>query len=165
MHLWITWLHDCLVFASAKSPNNLQVTANNSNITISWTKPETAPPPTTYVVEWYPDGNKLEELRWVRLGENKNHAVISGRKWKMKQEKSKASNEWCVTFLKHTFCTFLFSLKVLLSSFLQMSSHMSAMTERCMCSIMRVPLVGNLKVLPLWSQVRHTKQSIFLIKY
>uniref|UniRef100_A0A3P9CI57 Fibronectin type-III domain-containing protein n=1 Tax=Maylandia zebra TaxID=106582 RepID=A0A3P9CI57_9CICH len=40
----------------AKSPNNLQVTANNSNITISWTKPETAPPPTTYVVEWYPDG-------------------------------------------------------------------------------------------------------------
>uniref|UniRef100_A0A3P9BZZ1 Interleukin 12 receptor, beta 2a n=1 Tax=Maylandia zebra TaxID=106582 RepID=A0A3P9BZZ1_9CICH len=60
-----------------KSPNNLQVTANNSNITISWTKPETAPPPTTYVVEWYPDGNKLEELRWVRLGENKNHAVIS----------------------------------------------------------------------------------------
>uniref|UniRef100_A0A3P9BZX0 Interleukin 12 receptor, beta 2a n=1 Tax=Maylandia zebra TaxID=106582 RepID=A0A3P9BZX0_9CICH len=61
----------------AKSPNNLQVTANNSNITISWTKPETAPPPTTYVVEWYPDGNKLEELRWVRLGENKNHAVIS----------------------------------------------------------------------------------------
>uniref|UniRef100_A0A3Q2VCY4 Interleukin 12 receptor, beta 2a n=1 Tax=Haplochromis burtoni TaxID=8153 RepID=A0A3Q2VCY4_HAPBU len=61
----------------AKSPNNLQVTANNSNITISWTKPETAPPPTTYVVEWYPDGNKLEELRWVRLGENENHAVIS----------------------------------------------------------------------------------------
>uniref|UniRef100_A0A3Q4IAG5 Interleukin 12 receptor, beta 2a n=1 Tax=Neolamprologus brichardi TaxID=32507 RepID=A0A3Q4IAG5_NEOBR len=61
----------------AKSPNNLQVTANNSNITISWTKPETAPPPTTYVVEWYPDGNKLEKLRWVRLGENENHAVIS----------------------------------------------------------------------------------------
>ncbi|XP_063322982.1 interleukin-12 receptor subunit beta-2 [Pelmatolapia mariae] len=61
----------------AKSPSNLQVTANNSNITISWTKPETAPSPTAYVVEWYPDGNKLEELRWVRLGENKNHAVIS----------------------------------------------------------------------------------------
>uniref|UniRef100_I3J319 Interleukin 12 receptor, beta 2a n=1 Tax=Oreochromis niloticus TaxID=8128 RepID=I3J319_ORENI len=61
----------------AKPPNNLQVTANNSNITISWTKPETAPPPTAYVVEWYPDGNKLEELRWVRLGENENHAVIS----------------------------------------------------------------------------------------
>uniref|UniRef100_A0A3P9CJ50 Fibronectin type-III domain-containing protein n=1 Tax=Maylandia zebra TaxID=106582 RepID=A0A3P9CJ50_9CICH len=44
-----------------KSPNNLQVTANNSNITISWTKPETAPPPTTYVVEWYPDGTMKNE--------------------------------------------------------------------------------------------------------
>ncbi|XP_070689061.1 interleukin-12 receptor subunit beta-2 [Pempheris klunzingeri] len=61
-------------------PQDVQVTANNHSITISWKKPETAPQHTAYVVEWYPEGHKLEELRWVRLGRNDSHAVITDAK-------------------------------------------------------------------------------------
>ncbi|XP_044056741.1 interleukin-12 receptor subunit beta-2 [Siniperca chuatsi] len=62
----------------AKPLQDVQVTAGNH--TISWSKPETAPLHAAYVVEWYPEGHKLEELRWVRLGRNENHAVITGIK-------------------------------------------------------------------------------------
>ncbi|XP_042272569.1 interleukin-12 receptor subunit beta-2 [Thunnus maccoyii] len=65
-------------FTKAKPPQDVRVTKHNPNVTISWSKPETTPLPAAYVVEWYPDGHKLEELRWVRLGGNDNHAVITG---------------------------------------------------------------------------------------
>ncbi|XP_035508641.1 interleukin-12 receptor subunit beta-2 [Morone saxatilis] len=64
----------------AKPVKVVQVTADNHTVTISWRKPETAPPHVAYVVEWYPEGHKLEELRWVRLGRNDNRAVITGIK-------------------------------------------------------------------------------------
>ncbi|KAM6921143.1 interleukin-12 receptor subunit beta-2 [Xenentodon cancila] len=55
---------------------DLLAKASNHAIAISWRKPETAP--TQYVLEWYPEGLKLEELRWVKLGKNETHAVITG---------------------------------------------------------------------------------------
>ncbi|XP_073332771.1 interleukin-12 receptor subunit beta-2 [Pagrus major] len=64
-----------------KNANPLKVvhnTAGNHSVTISWRKPETAPPHAAYVVEWYPEGHKMEELRWVRLSRNDNQAVITG---------------------------------------------------------------------------------------
>ncbi|XP_040897103.1 interleukin-12 receptor subunit beta-2 [Toxotes jaculatrix] len=61
----------------AKSFQDVQVTAGNHNATISWRKHETAALPAAYVVEWYPEGHKLEELRWVRLGGSEDHAVIT----------------------------------------------------------------------------------------
>ncbi|XP_030583586.1 interleukin-12 receptor subunit beta-2 [Archocentrus centrarchus] len=64
----------------AKPLHKVQVRNDGYNITISWTKPGTAPSPTAYLLEWYPEGNKLEGLRWVRLGKNENHTVISGIK-------------------------------------------------------------------------------------
>lgn len=56
----------------------MQVRASNHSVTISWRKPETARQHAVHVVEWYPEGHKLEELRWIRLGRNDNHAVITG---------------------------------------------------------------------------------------
>ncbi|XP_061593779.1 interleukin-12 receptor subunit beta-2 isoform X2 [Cololabis saira] len=56
----------------------LRVTAPNQSISISWRKPETAP--SRYVLEWYPEGCKLEELRWIKLGQNETHTVITGIK-------------------------------------------------------------------------------------
>ncbi|XP_067368515.1 interleukin-12 receptor subunit beta-2 isoform X1 [Channa argus] len=65
-------------YKQAKPPQDLQVTAASDNVTISWRKPEAAP--ASYVVEWYPEGHKLEELRWVRLSGNDNHTLITGIK-------------------------------------------------------------------------------------
>ncbi|XP_047442367.1 interleukin-12 receptor subunit beta-2 isoform X2 [Mugil cephalus] len=62
----------------AEPPQDVQAASGNHSITISWRKPETAPLPAEYVLEWYPEGRKLDELRWVRLGKNESHAVISG---------------------------------------------------------------------------------------
>ncbi|XP_053285862.1 interleukin-12 receptor subunit beta-2 [Pleuronectes platessa] len=64
----------------AKSSQDVQVTTGIHNVTISWREPETALLPASYVVEWYPEGQKLEELRWVRLGGSEGHAVITGIK-------------------------------------------------------------------------------------
>ncbi|XP_060934517.1 interleukin-12 receptor subunit beta-2 [Limanda limanda] len=64
----------------AKSSQDVQVTTGNHNVTISWSEPETALLPASYVVEWYPQGQKMEELRWVRLGGSDDHAVITGIK-------------------------------------------------------------------------------------
>ncbi|XP_041790745.1 interleukin-12 receptor subunit beta-2 [Chelmon rostratus] len=58
----------------------VQVAEGNRSVTISWRKLETAPPRAAYVVEWYPEGHMLEELRWVRLGRNDNRTVITGMK-------------------------------------------------------------------------------------
>lgn len=66
---------------SANLPQDVQVTADNRSVTISWTKPETAPRRGAHVVvvvEWYPEGHKLEELRWVRLGPDDNRTVSTG---------------------------------------------------------------------------------------
>lgn len=54
-------------------------TASNHSITISWRKVETAKQHAAYVVEWYPDGPNLEELRWIRLDRNDSHVLITGR--------------------------------------------------------------------------------------
>ncbi|XP_013883474.1 interleukin-12 receptor subunit beta-2 [Austrofundulus limnaeus] len=50
----------------------------NSTVAISWTKPETAA--TAYVVEWFPEGLMLEELRWVRLDQNHTRVVLTDLK-------------------------------------------------------------------------------------
>ncbi|XP_028260511.1 interleukin-12 receptor subunit beta-2 [Parambassis ranga] len=63
--------------SEAEPLDNVHVSADNSSITISWTKPESAPSPAAYVVEWYPVGHKLAELRWVKVGKDDNHTVIS----------------------------------------------------------------------------------------
>nr|XP_020467896.1 interleukin-12 receptor subunit beta-2-like [Monopterus albus]XP_020467897.1 interleukin-12 receptor subunit beta-2-like [Monopterus albus]XP_020467898.1 interleukin-12 receptor subunit beta-2-like [Monopterus albus] len=65
---------------AAQSPQDVQFMPGNHSVTISWRNPETALLPAAYVVEWYPLGYKLEELRWVRLGRNDNRAVITGLK-------------------------------------------------------------------------------------
>ncbi|XP_014842482.1 PREDICTED: interleukin-12 receptor subunit beta-2-like [Poecilia mexicana] len=53
---------------TAKPILDVQVTAENHTVAISWRKAETAP--THYVVEWYPEGHVLDELRWARLDGN-----------------------------------------------------------------------------------------------
>ncbi|XP_020509157.1 interleukin-12 receptor subunit beta-2 [Labrus bergylta] len=64
----------------AKPTQDVNVTADNQSVAISWRNPEAAPVPAEYVVEWYPEGYKQEELQWVRLGRNDNHFVITGMK-------------------------------------------------------------------------------------
>ncbi|TKS74770.1 Interleukin-12 receptor subunit beta-2 [Collichthys lucidus] len=54
--------------------------ADNHSVTISWRKPETAPGHAAYVVELYPEGYKLEELRWVRVSRKDTRTVITGIK-------------------------------------------------------------------------------------
>lgn len=62
---------------SGNPPQDVQVTQSSSNVAISWRRPGTAPSPTGYVVEWFPQGRRLEELRWVRLGRGDNHTLIT----------------------------------------------------------------------------------------
>uniref|UniRef100_A0A3Q2ZYI3 Interleukin-12 receptor subunit beta-2-like n=2 Tax=Kryptolebias marmoratus TaxID=37003 RepID=A0A3Q2ZYI3_KRYMA len=57
---------------------DVRATAINSTIAISWTKPDTAA--TAYVVEWFPEGLMLEELKWVRLEQNYTRVVLTGLK-------------------------------------------------------------------------------------
>lgn len=64
----------------AELPGDVKVKADNHNVTISWRKPRTAPLPAAYVVEWHPEGRKLEELQWLRLGGNEDHAVVTDMK-------------------------------------------------------------------------------------
>ncbi|MEQ2237260.1 hypothetical protein ILYODFUR_021412, partial [Ilyodon furcidens] len=59
----------------AKPLLEVQATADNHTITISWRKPETAP--AYYVVEWYSEGPILDEVRWVRLDRNENTIIIT----------------------------------------------------------------------------------------
>ncbi|XP_036971810.1 interleukin-12 receptor subunit beta-2 [Acanthopagrus latus] len=50
--------------------------AGNHSVAISWRNRGTAH--AAYVVEWYPQGHKMEELRWVRLSRADHQAVITG---------------------------------------------------------------------------------------
>ncbi|KAM9848766.1 interleukin-12 receptor subunit beta-2 isoform 1-T2 [Aulostomus maculatus] len=54
---------------------DVRVTADKSSIALSWSRPGTAP--AAYVVEWYPEENKLQEPRWVRLGRGENHVNLT----------------------------------------------------------------------------------------
>lgn len=49
-----------------------------SSAAISWRKAETAEQQAGFVVEWYPEGHKLEELQWIRLGINDSRALLTG---------------------------------------------------------------------------------------
>ncbi|XP_069550903.1 interleukin-12 receptor subunit beta-2 [Brachyistius frenatus] len=62
----------------AEPPQDVRVTLGNYNITISWRKAKAAPLPSAYILEWYPESHKVEELRWVRLGKNDYHTIITG---------------------------------------------------------------------------------------
>ncbi|XP_033477219.1 interleukin-12 receptor subunit beta-2 [Epinephelus lanceolatus] len=73
----ITAHHTKVNVMQFEPPQDVQVSADSQSVTISWRKPDTAPLDAVYVVEWYPEGHKLEELRWVRLGRNDNHAVVT----------------------------------------------------------------------------------------
>ncbi|XP_071751860.2 interleukin-12 receptor subunit beta-2 [Centroberyx gerrardi] len=63
---------------TAPPPQDVRVKAGNRSVTICWRKPETTLLPTGYLVEWHPEGQKLDELQWVRLGRDEDHAVITG---------------------------------------------------------------------------------------
>ncbi|KAI3368932.1 hypothetical protein L3Q82_025903 [Scortum barcoo] len=65
--------------SKASPPQDVQVTADNQSVAISWRKTEGAWIRAT-VVEWYPQGRKMEELRWVRLGRDEGNVVITGIK-------------------------------------------------------------------------------------
>lgn len=65
-------------FSSAEPPPDVRVIKSNHSVTISWSKAEIALKQSAYVVEWYPKGQKLEELTWERLSSNDNHIVITG---------------------------------------------------------------------------------------
>ncbi|XP_056895021.1 interleukin-12 receptor subunit beta-2 [Takifugu flavidus] len=51
---------------------------DQSSVAISWRKAETAERQAGFVVEWYPEGHKLEELQWIRLGLNDSRALLTG---------------------------------------------------------------------------------------
>ncbi|XP_029285739.1 interleukin-12 receptor subunit beta-2 [Cottoperca gobio] len=74
----ITIHHTKVKVKQFQSPEDMHVTVDR--VTISWRKHDTAPRHAVYVVEWYPEGHKLEELRWVKLGRNDNHTVVTGIK-------------------------------------------------------------------------------------
>ncbi|XP_054900098.1 interleukin-12 receptor subunit beta-2 [Poeciliopsis prolifica] len=60
---------------SAKPILDVQVTPGNHTVAISWRKAETAP--AYSVVEWYPEGHVLDELRWARLDGNENFLTVT----------------------------------------------------------------------------------------
>lgn len=53
-------------------------TLSNHSVSISWRQYESARPQADIVVEWFPEGYKSEELRWVRLGKHENSVVLTG---------------------------------------------------------------------------------------
>ncbi|KAM8875222.1 interleukin-12 receptor subunit beta-2 isoform 2-T2 [Spinachia spinachia] len=52
----------------------------NHSVCVSWRRPGSSPLLAAYVVEWYREGNKMEELQWVRLGRDDNHTLVTGVK-------------------------------------------------------------------------------------
>ncbi|XP_027884690.1 interleukin-12 receptor subunit beta-2 [Xiphophorus couchianus] len=60
---------------TAKPILDVQVTAGNHTVAISWRKAEAAP--AYSVVEWYPEGHMLDELRWARLDGNENFVTVT----------------------------------------------------------------------------------------
>lgn len=103
-----------------------QVTADNHSVTISWRKHDTAPLHSAYVLEWYPEGHKLEELRWIRLGRKDNHAVITGGTCRV------AVNIRLFLFLPYCFFSSFFNVAIPPSFFIQILSHVSATREQYM---------------------------------
>lgn len=60
-------------------PQDVHVTgAGDHSVCISWRRPDSSPLLAAYVVEWYREGNKMEDLQWVRLGRDDNHTVVTG---------------------------------------------------------------------------------------
>ncbi|XP_010863998.2 interleukin-12 receptor subunit beta-2 [Esox lucius] len=62
---------------TAQPPENVQSShCNKHSFAISWTRPSTAGAAVRgYLVEWFPKGKQVEELRWKRLGPNEYHTV------------------------------------------------------------------------------------------
>lgn len=58
----------------------LEPEVNSQNVTLYWRKRGTAALPLDTVVEWYPRGQRLDELRWVRTGPNSRRVVITDMK-------------------------------------------------------------------------------------
>ncbi|XP_072315677.1 interleukin-12 receptor subunit beta-2-like [Eucyclogobius newberryi] len=61
---------------TAKTKPLLVSVINNHNVTISWRQGVSAPLPLEHVIEWFPKGQKLDELQWLRLDPNISHFVI-----------------------------------------------------------------------------------------
>ncbi|XP_061539111.1 interleukin-12 receptor subunit beta-2 isoform X5 [Phycodurus eques] len=57
---------------------DVQVKADEHGVALWWRQAERATAPTAHVVEWYPDGLKLQELHWLRLNGEARQAVIKG---------------------------------------------------------------------------------------
>uniref|UniRef100_A0A8C5DXB7 Interleukin-12 receptor subunit beta-2-like n=1 Tax=Gouania willdenowi TaxID=441366 RepID=A0A8C5DXB7_GOUWI len=64
--------------SKGKPPQDVQV--SNTSVSISWKRPHSALHLTAYVLEWYPKGLKLAQLRWLRLGIDDTRSVLSGIK-------------------------------------------------------------------------------------
>lgn len=76
-------IHPLPFIYSGPTDNPLEIelkTLSEHSVSISWRKFETARQQAGFVVEWYPEGHKPEELRWVRLGRKDSSAVITGGK-------------------------------------------------------------------------------------
>ncbi|XP_061682287.1 interleukin-12 receptor subunit beta-2 isoform X2 [Syngnathoides biaculeatus] len=52
--------------------------ADENGVALWWGRAERAAPPTAHIVEWYPEGLKLQELHWLRLNGEARQAVIQG---------------------------------------------------------------------------------------
>ncbi|XP_076009180.1 interleukin-12 receptor subunit beta-2 isoform X2 [Genypterus blacodes] len=65
---------------TAKPPEGVHAMTSSNTVSIYWRKPETAFLPAGYVVEWHPEGHKLDELQWVRVGGSENHVIITDMK-------------------------------------------------------------------------------------
>lgn len=66
------------LYDSIESSQDVTVITGKQNVTTSWRMLEMAARHSWFVLEWYPEGQKLEELRWTRLNRETNHAVITG---------------------------------------------------------------------------------------
>ncbi|XP_020795740.1 interleukin-12 receptor subunit beta-2 [Boleophthalmus pectinirostris] len=62
---------------TVKAKATLVPVINNKNVAISWTQHVTAPLPLEYVVEWFAKYQKPKALRWLRMGQNSSHVVIT----------------------------------------------------------------------------------------
>ncbi|XP_077390450.1 interleukin-12 receptor subunit beta-2-like [Festucalex cinctus] len=61
--------------AVASAQLDVKVKTHKHDVALWWNQSERA---ASHVVEWYPEGLKLQELHWLRLGAEDRHAVITG---------------------------------------------------------------------------------------
>ncbi|XP_054645116.1 interleukin-12 receptor subunit beta-2 isoform X5 [Dunckerocampus dactyliophorus] len=59
---------------------HVKAKAAQRSVALWWSKPERAA--ARVVVEWYPEGLKMQEMQWLRLEGGEHHAIITGWKWK-----------------------------------------------------------------------------------